>query len=147
MMDLVSEMKVAVGTFPAVATTTPTATSFDTLGFRSLVFMVQVAAGGITFTGTNKLTIVVEDSDDDSTYAAVTTGNIRTSSGASQTVAAGGVLESYVAAKAAVSTNEYGYNGGKRYVRVTPTFGGTHSTGTLVGVTFIGGNPTVSPVA
>lgn len=145
MFDFVSENRVAVGNFPAVSTTTPTVTVFDRLGSRSLAIIVQVGAGGITFTGTNKLEIIVEDSDDGSTFAAVTTGNLRNSTGASQTVAAGGIVESYVAAKAAASTNEYGYIGGRRYVRVTPTFGGTHATGTLTGVTFVAGELTYAP--
>jgi hypothetical protein len=145
MMDLVSEIRTTVGLFPAVSTTTPTVVVLDRLGSRATAFLVQVGVGGITFTGTNKLEIIVEDSDDNTNWAAVTTGNIRTSTGASQTVAAGGVLESYVAAKAAASTAEYGYYGSKRYLRITPTFGGTHATGTLVGVTFLSGELSYAP--
>lgn len=141
MRDLVSLVAETVVTFPAVNTTTPTPTVIDMGGANpatTLMFVVQVGAGGITFTGTNKLEIVVEDSDDNSTFTAVTTGNVRTSVGASATLTSG-VLESYIVAKAAVSTNAYGYIGGKRYVKVTPTFGGTHATGTIVGVIAVKG--------
>jgi hypothetical protein len=147
MRDLASNLTTTVGVFPAVLTASPTPTVFDRRGFRSLAFLIQTAAGGITFTGTNKLEQIVEHSDDNSTFTAVAAADLLTGQGANPTVAAGGIVESYVAAKAAASTNEYGYIGSKRYVRVTPTFGGTHATGTMVGVIGLLGDPLLAPAS
>lgn len=145
--DLASNLGRTVAVFPAVLTSTPTPTVIDRRGFRSLVIFVQTGAGGITFTGTNKLEHVIEHSDDNSTFTAVAATDLLTGQGANPTVATGGIVESYTAAKAAASTNEYGYIGSKRFVRVTPTLGGTHATGTIVGVLAVLGDPLLSPAS
>ena len=47
-----------------------------------------------------------------------------------------GIVRSIIAAHASADTATpiVGYRGKKRYVKCTPVFGGTHGTGTLVGV-------------
>ncbi len=147
MRDLASNLARLVAVFPAVLTASPTPTVIDRRGFRSLAIIIQTGAGGITFTGTNKLENIIEHSDDNSTFTAVAAADLLTGQGTNPTVAAGGIVESYVAAKAAASTNEYGYIGSKRFVRVTPTFGGTHATGTVVGVLALLGHPLLSPAS
>ena len=144
MRDMASNIALRNGVTGIVATTTPTVINIDRQGFDSVTFVVKVGAGGITFTGTNKIEIILEHSDDNSTFTAVT--NPKDVVGRSATITSG-IVASYVAAKAAVSVDEYGYIGGKRYVRITPTFGGTHATGTLVDVTAILGHPAASPAA
>ncbi len=147
MRDLASNLARTVAVFPAVLTASPTPNVIDRRGYRSLAIIIQTGAGGITFSGTNKIEHVIEHSDDNSNWAAVTGAELLTGGGTNPTVASGGIVESYVAAKAAASTNEYGYIGSKRYVRVTPTFGGTHSTGTVVGVLGLLGDPLLSPAS
>jgi len=146
MRDLASQVSITDSHFPAILTATPTAVSVDRRGFDSVTLELRTGAGGITFTGTNKLEWVVEDSDDNSTFAAITAAAIRSGTGAAITVATGGVVEAYVAAKAAASTNHYCYVGGKRYIRATPTFGGTHATGTTVGAGWVRGHPEQAPI-
>lgn len=147
MRDLVSRIAHFVAHFAAVLTATPTAVNIDRRGFESLTLFLMTAAGGITFTGTNKLEWIITHSDDGTTFEPVTTGQIIAANGTMLTVATGGIVEAYVAAKAAASTGQYGYVGDRRFVRAQPTFGGTHSTGTLVGALAVLGHPAGSPVS
>lgn len=138
-MDLASQFAAVDHIAPAVRTTTPTTASYNlaTLAVSGLTMLLYTGAGGITFTGTNKLEWVVEHSNDGSSWTAVTAADLRSSVGAEITVAAGGIVEAYVAAKAAASIGQYEYIGRRQFVRATPTFGGTHATGTLVQALFL----------
>ena len=147
MRDLASNIRVVAAVAAAILTTTPTPTVIDRRGFRSLAFVLSTGIGGITFTSTNKLEWIVEHSDDNSNWTAVVAADLLTGQGANPTVAAGGIVEAYVAAKNAASTNEYGYIGSKRYVRLTPTLGGTHATGTALAGLGILGDPLLSPTS
>ncbi len=146
MRDLVSRVSISTPHFPAVLTATPTAVTVDRRGFESVTFAIDAGIGGITFTGTNKVEWTMMHSDDGSAWVNVATGDVRGAAG-SEPALTNGIVESYVAAKAAVSTTEYGYVGDKRYVRLTPVLGGTHSTGTMLGTKAILGHPANSPAA
>jgi hypothetical protein len=146
MRDLVSRVAISSPHFPAVLTATPSAVTVDRRGYESVTFAVDTGAGGITFTGTNKIEWTMTESDDGSTWTNVTTGSVRGAAGTEPAIT-NGIVEAYTSAKAAASTTEYGYVGDKRYVRLTPVFGGTHSTGTLVGTKAVLGHPANSPAA
>jgi uncharacterized membrane protein YidH (DUF202 family) len=111
----------------ATATVTPVPVDRTIQPWRRMALALTIGAGGITFTGTNKLDIVIEHSDDGTTFVPVTAADML----GVTTVTAGSVL-SFQAAKAAVSVHLFAYIGDKRAVRATATFGGTHATGTLV---------------
>lgn len=128
---------------PAVMTATPTPApaAADLQGHNSALIEIGVGAGGITFTGTNRLSFVAEHSDDGAAFVAVETGDIVQPSVAGAPAITGGVIQSHAAAKPAASLDLYGYIGDRRYLRVTPTFGGTHATGTPVQVVIHRGHP------
>ena len=89
-------------------------TGVDSQGFSSVTHVVNVGANGITFSSSNKVDIKLEDSDDNSTFSAVTantsvTGGTVDSSGIWQTIDADGDCNAVYA---------IGYVGGKRYSRV-----------------------------
>lgn len=144
MRDMASNMSPRTVVVPIVATTTPTVVAVDRQGFESVTFVAQVGAGGITFTGTNKIELILEHSDDNSAWSTVT--NPKDVVGRTATITSG-IVDAWTSAKAAASIHEYGYIGGKRYVRLTPTFGGTHGTGTAVAVTAMLGHPNNAPGA
>lgn len=121
---------------PATVTSTPTATGIDLLDFGACTVSMFVGAGGITFTTTNKIEFFAYESDDNSTYSlcaddALILDVTATAPGGT------GLVRSITAAKASADTTipTVGYRGKKRYFKVIPTLGGTHSTGTLIGVT------------
>lgn len=127
---------------PAVLAADNTPTSVDLLGFRAAMVMIWVGVGGITFSGTNRVDFVLEHSTDNSTWAAVTQADVL-----GATVAAGGIVRSLIAAKAAVDAapTELSYIGGRRYIRLTADFSGTHGTGTAMTAFAVRGLPEVLP--
>jgi hypothetical protein len=145
----------------AVVTTSPTAVVIDRSSTNSRLFegislLMHVGAGGITFDATNYLALKLEDSDDNSTYAVVGAGD--TVLGASATAAApwfgkapdaNGFVRLINAAHASADADPFkvSYVGDKRYLRVTIVMGGTHSTGTLVGLYGVLGFPHRLPSA
>lgn len=142
MKDMHSNVAVAtlIGAATLAADNTPAAV--DLLGFNSAEIVLAIGAGGITFSGTNKIEFKLTHSDDDSTYSAVTTDDML-----GVTVADGGIIKSLVAAHAAAASYRYGYKGGKRYLKLLADFSGTHATGTPVAATVVKGSPSVAPVA
>jgi hypothetical protein len=151
----------------ATVTASPTAVVIDRSNtnnnkYDAIELAMHVGAGGITFTGVNFIALKLEDSDDGSTYANVvmpTNGNspvvrslVTAAAGAptfGQDPDSNGYVRLINAAKAAADTDPFGcsYIGDKRYLRVTIVMGGTHSTGTLVGLYAVLGFPLLLPAA
>ena len=118
-------------------------TAIDQQGFSSVTHVVNVGANGITFSSSNKVDIKLEDSDDNSSFSAVTSnthvvGATVDSSGIFQTIDADGDCNAVYA---------IGYVGGKRYSRVVLDFSGTHGTGTIFGVVGVKGHPLHGPTS
>ena len=140
--DLHDNLSTALLVAPQTATADITPLSVDLLGFRAAMVLLYIGIGGITFTGTNKIEFVLEHSNDNSTWNAVAQADVL-----GPTVAAGGIVRSLVAAKAAADIQELSYIGGRRYIRLTPDFSGTHATGTPMTAFMVRGIPEQMPVA
>lgn len=140
--DLHDNLSTAMLVAPQTATADVTPVSVDLLGFRAAMVLLYIGIGGITFTGTNKIEFILEHSNDNSTWNAVAQADVL-----GPTVAAGGIVRSLVAAKAAADVQEISYIGGRRYVRLTPDFSGTHGTGTPMTAFMVRGMPEQMPVA
>ena len=117
------------------------ATAIDTQGFNSSMAIVNVGAPGITFSGTNKVDIKLEDSSDNSTFTAVTNNNFVTGG----TVDSSGIWQTIDADGDCNAVYGIGYVGPKRYIRAVLDFSGTHGTGTVFGVTGALGNLESAP--
>ena len=88
-------------------------TAVDQQGFSSVTHVVNVGANGITFSSSNKVDIKLEDSDDNSSFSAVTSntsvvGGTVDSNGIFQTIDADGDCNAVM----------HGYVGGKRYLEL-----------------------------
>lgn len=129
---------------PSTPSADTTPISVDLLGFRSAMIMLWVGIGGITFSGTNKVEFVVEHSTDNSAWAAVAQSDI-----VGATVATGGIVRSLIAAKAAIDAapSKMSYVGGRRYIRMTADFSGTHGSGTPMTAFVVRGDAEQLPVA
>jgi hypothetical protein len=139
--DLHSNISTALLIAPATAATADTTPiSVDLLGFRSVAVMLYVGIGGITFSGSNKIEFILEHSLDNSAWAPVAQTDV-----VGATVAAGGIVRSLIAAKAAADVQELSYIGGRRYIRLTADFSGTHGTGTPMTAFAVRGAPEVMP--
>jgi hypothetical protein len=140
--DLHDNLSAVTLVAPQTATADVTAVSVDLLGFRAAMVLLYIGIGGITFTTTNKIEFILEHSNDNSTWNAVAQADVL-----GPTVAAGGIVRSLVAAKAAADIQEISYIGGRRYIRLTPDFSGTHGTGTPMTAFVVRGMPEQMPVA
>ncbi|VBB39005.1 conserved hypothetical protein [uncultured Spirochaetota bacterium] len=128
----------AVELIPAAtydADNTPAAV--DLIGFEAAEIALEIGVGGITFNGTNKIEFKLTHSDDNSTYTAVTAEDLV----GSPSVGDGGIIKSLVAAHAAATVEQFGYIGGKRFLKLLADFSGTHGTGTPIGAQVIKGRP------
>lgn len=130
---------------PATLNADNTPTSVDLRGFMSAAVMLYVGPGGITFSGTNKIEFVLQHSDDNSAWSNVASADVV--GAPAGPVISGGIVRALVAAKAAEDITKLSYVGGKRYIRLTADFSGTHGTGTLITAFVIRGNPEQAPVA
>ena len=117
------------------------ATGIDTQGFNSSMAIVNVGAPGITFSTTHKVDILLEDSSDNSTFAAVTDNNYVTGG----TVGSTGIWQTINADGDCNAVYGIGYVGPERYYRVVLDFSGTHGTGTIFGVLGAQSNPLHAP--
>ncbi len=142
MRDLHSGVAVAtlIGAATLAADNTPAAV--DLLGYQSAEILLAIGAGGITFSGTNKIEFTLTHSDDDSTYTAVTDDDMLGVSGISS-----GIIKSLVAAHASAASYRFGYKGGKRYLKLLADFSGTHGTGTPIAAMVLKGHGDVQPEA
>lgn len=140
--DMHSHSFVAGGLGPVAANADANTGAIDLAGFMAAEILIGLGIGGITFSTTNKIEIVVEDSDDGSTFAAVDQVDIL-----GATVASGGIVKAFTAAHAAAADYRVGYVGGKRYVRVSADFSGTHGTATPIHVAVVGLSPMNTPAA
>lgn len=137
MRDLANSVSVAQSLAPAVRTADANGDGVDLQGFESATIVVDTGAEGVTLSSSVKIDFILEDSDDDSTYAAVTSNNLVTDGA----VDSSGIFLTLDANAETPQVTSIGYVGGKRYVRVKADFTGSHSTGTPVAATVIKGHP------
>ena len=138
--DLHDNLSTALLIAPSSPTADTTPVSVDLLGFQAAMIMLFIGVGGITFSGVNKIDFILEHSADNSAWAPVAQSDV-----GGVTVAAGGIIRSLVAAKAAADVQELSYIGGRRYVRLTADFSGTHGVGTPMTAFAVRGLPEQLP--
>ncbi len=142
MHDLHSHISLAtlIGAATLAADNTPAAV--DLKGFDAAEIVLNIGAGGITFSGTNKIEFVLTHSDDDSSYSNVADADMLGVSSISS-----GIIKSLISAHASAASYRFGYKGGKRYLKLLADFSGTHGTGTPIAATVIKGHPELGPCA
>jgi len=141
MFDLKNNIELVESLNAIVKDADTNATGIDTKGFNSSMAIVNVGAPGITFSGTHKVDIILEDSSDNSTFAAVTNNNYVTGG----TVGSTGIWQTIDANGDCNAAYGIGYVGPERYYRVVLDFSGTHGTGTVFGVVGAQSNPLHAP--
>jgi hypothetical protein len=139
MRDLANNVVVAQSIAPVVGTADANGTGIDLKGFESATIVVNTGIEGDTLSSSVKIDFKLEDSDDNSTYAAVTSGIIDATANAS------GIILTLDANAETPQVTVVGYTGGKRYVRVVADFTGTHSNGTPIAASVIKGHPIHAP--
>lgn len=146
MRDQTNSINAVTAIVPAVLTADPGAITVDRAGYDSVTFVAQIGAGGIAFSSTNRIDLVMEHSDDGAAWSAVVATNVL-----GATVTGSGIVLSQRTAHPDPTTHRFGYVDGivgqKRYVRLRSAFVGTHGTGTPLAATAILGAARTMPVA
>jgi hypothetical protein len=141
--DLVSDTKASVLIANATYAADTTPTSVDLAGYGSCTILLNVGAGGITFSGTNKVEFVLTESDDNSTFTNVADADVIHST----LTVSSGIISNLIVAHASATAERIGYKGSKRYLKLLADFSGTHGTGTPIAATALLGHPLSGPVA
>tara|TARA_R110001583_G_scaffold180181_1_gene337189 strand:- start:457 stop:888 length:432 start_codon:yes stop_codon:yes gene_type:complete len=137
MRDLSNNVVAVVGTVPAVVTADANGTGVDLQGFESAMVIVNTGIEGDTLSGSVKFDFILEESDDNSTYTAVTSSTSVTET----SVDGSGIFLTLDANGETPQIKQIGYIGGKRYIRCKIDATGTHSNGTPMSIEVIKGNP------
>lgn len=133
---LVGNLKFVVSYIAQTFSATATSTAVDLQGYGSALFLLMT--GAMTFSGTDKITVTLEESNDNVTFNVVSANDIY--SPESGTVAK--VLDG---TEDAQTIHKVGYRGYKRYVRLVLTEAGTVSV--PLSVVAVLGHPELKPVS
>lgn len=117
--------------------------SFDMQNYDSVAFLLNVGAAGDTWSGTNRVEAVLQESDDNSAWNAAADSDLL------KVVAGGQSVGTFMVFNANAQAGQLyvtGYRGNKRYARVALVNYGTTMTGTPMDVIAVGGRPRTSPV-
>ena len=134
--SLMGKIKIALSLAAQTISATTLTASVDNQGFGSLMF--TIAAGAFSYTGSNKVSITVQDSDDNTTFADVPASSIyKPESGA--------IAKILDATADGAAVHNVHYLGEKRYVRLNLVVAGTVSA--ILAVSTVQGNPNLAPPA
>lgn len=142
MKDLHSDMTALVAIDAEALDADNTPAAVDLQGYDAAEIVLAIGAGGITFSGTNKIEFKLTHSDDDSTYEAVTVDDML----GLDSVDTGGIIKALTAAHATAAAYRFGYVGGKRYLKLLADFSGTHGAATPIAAVVLA-QGTINPQA
>ncbi len=135
MMDLANNLIAVQSLAPAVRTADANGTGVDLQGFEGAMAIFDIGAEGDTLSGSVKIDVKLEHSDDNSSFSAVTSSSDVTDG----SVDSNGIWATFDANAEAPAVVGIGYVGGKRYLRVVADFSGTHSNGSPVSAMILKG--------
>lgn len=118
---------------PASRTADVDGTGIDLQGFESALVVFDCGAEGVTLSGTDKIALELEESDDDITYTDVAAADMVGEEAA-------GVVKTLDANAEAPGVYSVSYIGEKRYIRPVLNFSGTHGAGTVIGCVVVKGH-------
>lgn len=135
MNDLYHNIKIEQKLTPAAYTATQSPT-IDTQGYQSVCVVYNLGQSGDTLSGTDYWVLKLKESDDDVTYTDVVAADMF------------GGVDSITVDDPAEDGTAYvlSYKGSKRYLKAVVTPVGTHSNGTIIGITALLGDPGLAPV-
>lgn len=150
--DLHSNVKVVQLIDPIVGNNTAEGTpsaGLDTKGFDSAELIALLGDSGDTLSGSVYVEVIIEDSDDDTTYTAVTSSDfvIWQSDGVAAAPNGSGVVATIDAPAEDSRKIRVGYLGSKRYVQLKLAFTGTHTNGIPIAELGVLGNAHQRPTS
>ncbi len=146
MRDLLNNLKLVKMLTPIVGNNdtegTPAA-SIDRRGYDGCLAVAMIGVSGDTLSGSVKVDVVAQESDDDSTFTAISNANDLIGA----TPDANGIIATIDDAAEDDVIVKCGYRGSKRYFRLLLDFTGTHTNGVPVAMLGIAGLPAQLPVS
>jgi hypothetical protein len=141
--DLISNIELNKMLKAATRTGDANSSSVDNQGARALVLEASIGTSGDTLSGSVKIELEVEHSDDNSSWSDCANSDLSsyvtgTNTGTFAVIDAPGEDDQIY---------KTAYKGSKRYVRVVANFTGTHTNGTPLAVTGIAGKLETMPAA
>ena len=127
--DLANNLLMTQVLDPATTSATVNTAGLDMKGASGGMINVLIGESGDSLSSSVKWDLILQDSDDDSSYSAVTSNTDVSFAD----VDSSGIFATIDAAAEDDASYAIGYNGAKRYVRVACTKTGTHSNGTPIG--------------
>ncbi len=127
---------------PVVSSADANSASVDVQNSDDVVLLFHIGAPVDTYSSVNKLDLEVQESDDNSTFTAVANADITNYVTGINT----GTVAEITANSGCSQIYQVGYRGAKRYIRGVLNFSGTHSSGTICGVTALRGRNRAQPV-
>lgn len=131
--DLESESTISQIVDPATATGDVTSSAVDLAGFRGCSVLALIGESGDTLSGSVKIELELQESDDNSTYTACADADITNAVTGTNT----GTFAVIDAAAEDDAVYPCTYLGSKRYLKVVANLTGTHTNGTPIGVVAI----------
>lgn len=126
---------------PLIRTADANTSSVDMLGYGSLALGALIGITGDTLSGSVKVEVEVEESDDNTTFTDVANADL-TNYVTGTNVGTVAVIDDNAEDDVLVTT---GYKGSKRYVRMVMNFTGTHTNGIETAAFAVQGHPELSP--
>jgi len=152
MRELHGNIKVTQMIDPIVGNNTAEGTPANGLnkqGFDSMELIALIGLSGDVLSGSVKIDVILEESDDDSTYTAVTNADdvIVYADGVATAPDASGIIATIDASTKDETKVRCGYVGNSQYVRLNLTFTGTHTNGTPIAMLGLQSCASVRPVS
>lgn len=133
--DLISKVSVVLGLKAQVLTADAQGAAFDCQDDLGMMIVANVGLSADTLSGSVKIELAVEESDDASIWTAVADADLTAAvAGGAQT----GTFAVIDAAAEDEATYKVGYKGYKRYARAIVNLVGTHTNGTPVAINYHG---------
>jgi len=127
MRDLHNQVAVRHSLVPATVNSDANGTTIDRRGFESVEHAVILGQSGDSLSGSRRIDLKLQHSDDAAAWDAVTTEDVL---GAD--IGTDGVFATVDNAAEDETIYRLGYIGGRRYSRVVADFSGSHSNGTPI---------------
>jgi hypothetical protein len=127
---------------PAVRNADANSTGMDLRDAESAALLFILGDSADTLSGTNKIELEVQESEDNSTFTAVANADL-TNYVTGTNVGTAAVIDAPSEDQLSILV---GYKGNKRYIRGVLNFSGTHSTGTPTAIVGLRGRNHIEPV-
>lgn len=148
--DISNLLKCVTAIAPSVATADANGATFDKAsdpGFEALMLVAILGASGDTLSGSVKVQLEMEESDDNSVWTKVANADMEVPDPTQLGTDGLGIFQTIDDAAEDEAVYKAGYKGDKRYCRIVRNMIGTHTNGIPFAALYVAGEALAEPVA